>query len=47
MVGLDRGTVNANTGILGVETGGVPGGEKEIGGGWELGLDVRKAHTCC
>lgn len=45
--GVDIGTVNANVGILGVETGGVPGGEKEIGGGCELGLDVRKVHTCC
>lgn len=40
--GFDCGIVNVNFGILGVEIGGVFGGEKEIGGGCEFGVDFWK-----
>lgn len=44
VVGSDCGIVNVNIGISGVEIGGVFGGEKEIGGGCEFGLDVWKVY---
>lgn len=46
VVGLDCGIVNVNIGFSGVEIGGVFGGEKEIGGGCEFGLDVWKVYMC-
>lgn len=45
--GFDCGIVNVNIGISGVEIGGVFGGEKEIGGGCELGFDLWKVYMCC
>lgn len=47
VVGLDCGIVNVNMGIVGVEIGGVFGGEKEIGGGCESGFDSWKVYMCC
>lgn len=46
VVGSDCGIVNVNIGMSGVEIGGVFGGEKEMGGGCELGLDVWKVYMC-
>lgn len=47
VVGSDCGIVNINIGMFGVEIGGVFGGEKDIGGGCEFGLDVWKVYMCC
>lgn len=47
VVGSDCGIVNVNIGILGVEIGGVFGGEKDIGGGCEVGFDVWKFYMWC
>lgn len=47
VVGFDCGIVNVNIGLFGVEIGGVFGGEKDIGGGCESGLDVWKVYMWC